>query len=288
MPRPFILAHLSDVHLAPLPPFRPHHWNLKRALGFANWVRRRRRIHLRAVVDKLVGDIKAQAIDHVLVSGDLVNIGLPEEHAQALGWLQELGSSEFVTVIPGNHDIYCPLWRDIGTGRWQPYMTNLPEPTVAQDGQFPFVRRLGAVALIGVNSAVPTPPGVASGEIGEAQLARLERLLVELADEPVCRVVAVHHPPLVGQAKPRRGLRDADRLEALLSRNRPDLVLHGHNHRNMLSFRGRRDGRPFPVVGVPSFSTGQRHGDEPAGAYNLYTITGSGPEFAIGLVQRKP
>ena len=284
MPRPFVLAHLSDVHLAPLPPFRPRHWNLKRALGYANWLRRRRHVHLRRIVDKLIGDLGKQAVDHVLVSGDLVNIGMPEEHAQALAWLEDLGDSDFVTVIPGNHDIYCPLWRDIGTGRWRPYMTGLP--TDACDGDFPFLRRFADIALIGVNSAVPTAPGIASGEIGEAQLAQLDTLLAMLADEDVCRIVAVHHPPLAGQAKPARGLRDAEQLEAVLVRNRTDLVLHGHNHRNMTSFRTRADGQTFPIIGVPSFSVGKSHGGEPLGAYNLYAISAHERRFAIEMVQR--
>ena len=38
------------------------------------------------------------------------------------------------------------------------------------DEAFPFVRMLGPVALIGINSAVPTPPLVASGRLGAAQL----------------------------------------------------------------------------------------------------------------------
>ena len=255
-------------------------------MGYANWLRRRRHVHLRAVVDELVGDLKTQAVDHVLVSGDLVNIGMPEEHAQALAWLEELGSSDFVTVIPGNHDIYCPLWRDVGTRRWQSYMTDLPQSPDLPEGEFPFVRRFGSVALVGLNSAVPTPPGVASGEIGEAQLARLDTLLAGLAEEQVCQIVTVHHPPLVGQAKPARGLRDAERLESVLMRNRPDLVLHGHNHRNMMSFRQRADGQSFPVIGVPSFSVGRSHGGEPFGAYNLYAISARERDFAIEMVQR--
>ena len=211
---------------------------------------------------------------------------MPDEHARALAWLQELGSSDFVTVIPGNHDIYCPLWRDVGTRRWQSYMTDMPHASAARGGEFPFVRRIGNVALVGVNSAVPTPPGVASGEIGEAQLARLDEVLAALSDEPIFRVVAVHHPPLVGQAKPTRGLRDADRLEAVLVRNRPDLVLHGHNHRNMVSQRQRADGRSFPVIGVPSFSVGKSHKGEPLGAYNLYAISAREQGFEIELIQR--
>ena len=46
---------------------------------------------------------------------------------------------------------------------------------------FPFVRRRGPLALIGLSTAVPTPPFMATGRLGEAQLARLGETLVALA-----------------------------------------------------------------------------------------------------------
>src|SRR5262245_3464688 len=51
---PLILAHLSDVHLAPLQGLGPLHANPKRTLGLANWLLKRRKIHLRPVVDALL------------------------------------------------------------------------------------------------------------------------------------------------------------------------------------------------------------------------------------------
>ena len=48
--------------------------------------------------------------------------------------------------------------------------------------------------------------------------------------------VLIHHPPLPGQAKRFRGLEDAAGLEAVLSRHGAELVMHGHNHRNMLAW----------------------------------------------------
>ena len=39
---PFTIAHISDVHLSPIDGFTPRHWSLKRALGYANWLRQRR------------------------------------------------------------------------------------------------------------------------------------------------------------------------------------------------------------------------------------------------------
>ena len=41
----FVLAHLSDPHLAPLPMPRPRELLAKRGLGYLNWLRKRRSIH---------------------------------------------------------------------------------------------------------------------------------------------------------------------------------------------------------------------------------------------------
>ncbi|WP_457825368.1 hypothetical protein, partial [Staphylococcus aureus] len=68
-------AWLSDVHL-PLAGFPLRYWNLKRVLGWLNWQRKRRFIHTREALDLIVADMKAQKPDHILVSGDLINLGL--------------------------------------------------------------------------------------------------------------------------------------------------------------------------------------------------------------------
>ena len=273
------IAHLSDVHLAPLAGFWPHHWNAKRMLGFANWAVRRRKSHLRAVVDMLVSDLRHQSVDHILVSGDVVNIGLPREYENALVWLHALGTPDHVSVVPGNHDIYTRLRGHTGVGRWDPYMTSdsWGEPMAPGRGpHFPYVRRVGDVAIVGLNSAVPTPPGVASGEVGAAQLDACRTILRQLGGMPVFRLVMIHHPPLLSrpQIHPGRDLKDAAALEAVLVETGAELVVHGHNHRDMINWRETATG-PMPVVGIASSSIGRIHRFEPLARYNLYRISGS-------------
>ena len=213
---PLTIAHLSDVHLAPLRGLGPRHANIKRGLGFANWLWKRRKVHLRGVVDALVADLATQNADHIIVSGDLTNLGLPGEHAAALTWLEALGPADRVSVVPGNHDIYCRLWRDPGVERWRPYMTcNAAGAAYVEGavGGFPYVRMIGELAIVGVNSAIPTKPFKALGEVGAAQMAALARTLDRLAKAGRRSIVVIHHPPLPGQADARRGLRDAASLE---------------------------------------------------------------------------
>ena len=269
------LAQLSDVHLAPVRGFALRHLNVKRGLGYLNWQRSRRRVHLRASLDLVVADLMSHRPDHIAVTGDLINLGLPVEYEAAHTWLQGLGLPQDVTVIPGNHDIYTHLDDHPGVVRWADYMRSdawgAKLRVEGPDG-FPFVRKVGPVALICLNSAEKTPPFVAAGQLGERQLAALARLLKQTDAQRLVRVVLIHHPPLPGQAPPRRALRDAAALEGVLAECGAELVLHGHNHRdNHIDFAWA-EGR-IPVVGVASGSAGRVHKDEPLGRYNLFRIT---------------
>lgn len=276
------LAHLSDIHLPPVPMPSLGLCNLKRGLGYLNWLRRRRYQHDAATLAALVADLDHHRPDHIAITGDLVNIALPSEYDAAATWLAALGAPLAATAIPGNHDIYVEMGADPGIGRWQPNMTDDAAP--AARPTFPFVRRRGHLALIGLCSAVVTPPFHASGRLGADQLATLDRLLAELGAERLVRVVLIHHPPLPGQAPPRCALLDAAELAAVLVSRGAELVLHGHNHRAMLAWTAGPD-RPIPVVGVPSASMVHPHGDQMLARYNLYRIDPD-PAAAITIVER--
>jgi len=267
------IAHLTDMHLGPIAGFTPRYWNLKRGLGYVNWVRKRSHAHQREALDRVVADMAAQTPDHIAVGGDLCNIGLPQEHIDALAWLETLGPPERVTVVPGNHDIYSRIGRDPGTRRWAAYMASDAQGAAiaSPDADFPFVRVVGGVALVGVNSAVRTPPAMAWGSVGREQLARLAAVLDRAGAAGLFRVVLIHHPPLPGLASSARGLRDADALRAVLTRRGAELVIHGHNHINTLAWLPGASGA-CPIVGAPSASLGRRYKHEPLARYNLYRI----------------
>ena len=253
----FTLAHLSDAHIGPVP--RPSLRQLasKRGLGYINWRRGRRRAHDMALLASLVADLVAQKPDHVAMTGDILNIGLPAEFPGAAAWLSTLGTPLDVSFTPGNHDAYT---RDA-----MPHLAATFAPWVAADepseASFPFLRVRGEVALIGLCSGLPTGALMASGRLG-AQLTRLERVLEETRDRHLARVVMIHHPPLRRGAAPMRRLDDADALEALLIRAGAELVLHGHNHFFSLDFvksrASRAVGGRIPILGAPSASSGSR------------------------------
>ncbi|WP_045836832.1 metallophosphoesterase [Hyphomicrobium sp. 99] len=276
----FTLAHFSDVHLPPVLGAGWRHWNAKRALGYVNWIRKRRRVHQGEIANKLLADATALRVDHIAITGDLINLGLPAEYEAAHAWLQSIGPPDNVTVVPGNHDIYSSLHGDPGVRRWAEYMGG-ENDTLA----FPFVRRVGPIALVGLNSAEETPPFVASGRLGAHQLVIAGEQLAALGEEGIVRVVLIHHPPLPNLAPPRRALSDAAHFAHLLERSEAELVLYGHNHTSRVDWVRSRT-KSIPIVGVASASAGARHGDEPLACYNLFTFFKSETGLRIRQVVR--
>ena len=265
----FALAHLSDPHLGPLPTPRPSELASKRVLGFINWTRKRRLIHRGEVLDALVADLKAQSADHIGVTGDLTNISLPQEFAAARRWLDRLGAARDLTVVPGNHDVYVRAARLEPARNWGDFMRG---DTNAAEISFPFVRRRGPLALIGVTTAVATAPFMATGRLGAEQIELLGETLAALGREACFRVVLIHHPPVSPPARRHKRLIDAAALRAMLARHGAELLLHGHDHVHSLVWLDGPGGH-IPAVGVPSASVAVGGKDDPA-AYNIYQIDG--------------
>ncbi len=201
----FVLAHLSDPHIPPLPEPRFAELLGKRAAGYFNWRVNRGRHHRRDVLDRIVADLKAQAPQHIAVTGDLANLSLPVEFPIGLAFLNDLGSAERVTVIPGNHDAYVRAQANTHLSSWRDFLLG----DAAQKPVFPFVRRRGPLAIVGLSTALPTAPFLATGKLGREQLEALTRTLEALGRENVFRVVLIHHPPaghaFAAQASDRRG-----------------------------------------------------------------------------------
>ncbi len=271
------LAHLSDIHLAPLPARPLRLLASQRILGFFNWhVLHRKKMHLRTTLDHLVADLKTRDADHVAVTGDLVNIALPKEFTAARAWLEALGPPDNVSLVPGNHDAYIDIAPPNGIASWNAWMQSNAgghafaphNPGERHGTQLPYVRIIGTVALIGVSSAVATAPFMATGTLGPTQRDALVDILSHLGTRDFAKVLLIHHPPLPGVSVKGRDLTDADALTDILHRFQIDLALHGHNHTATINW-GAGAKRPFPVIGVPSASMGFA-GHKDLARYNLY------------------
>jgi 3',5'-cyclic AMP phosphodiesterase CpdA len=263
----FTLAHLSDPHIGPIewPGVRP--LISKRGLGLINWYRKRHRHHSADMLGAIVRDMHAQNPDHIALTGDLVNISLDAEFARAAKWLDTLGKPQDVTLTPGNHDAYVKRVAGHAAQHWAEFMRG-------DDGAaFPFIRRRGPVALIGLTTSLPTGPFMATGRVGGEQIAKLAEILLTLSREPLFRVILIHHPPIPNRRHYMKRLIDGPMFRAIVKEHGAELVLHGHNHEQQLMWLDGPQGR-IPAVGVPSASAIISTHDEPA-AYNLYSIGGA-------------
>jgi 3',5'-cyclic AMP phosphodiesterase CpdA len=276
----FVLAHLSDPHIPPLPRVRLRDLLGKRALGYTNWVRKRRLMHRAEDLERIVQDVARSAADHIAVTGDLVNLSLPEEYAPARAWLERLGTPRDVTLVPGNHDAYvraAAAWPQL---HWGEYMRG-----DAGEQSFPFVRRRGPLALIGLSSATVTPPFWATGFLGPGQLQRLGDALAQLGRDGLFRVVLVHHPP---RSKPSRYLKrllDGPALCKVLAEHGAELVIHGHDHVHSLDWIESARGR-IPTIGVASASHAPIAGGDARAGYNLYRIEAAEHGWRCEVVSR--
>lgn len=282
------LAQITDVHLPPVLSLKPWIWNLKRSVGLLNWYRNRRDLHLAPIAAAIAADAVEQAPDAFAITGDLASLGLPGEFQTGLDWLATLGDVSRVALIPGNHDIYTKGCDIVCLREWASYMRSDAWGVEFLQGAegFPYVRRVGNLALVALNSAVPTRLFVASGRIGPRQLAALADVLERLKQTDLIRVVLLHHPPLRSQAPQRRALEDAVELDTVLRKHGAELVLHGHNHRDSLAWTGAAGSPRIPIVGVATGSTGRKHRHEPLARYNLYRISGTQKAARIELVTR--
>lgn len=266
------LAHVSDLHLPFEPVLSPRQRLSKRQLSAWSW-QRRRALHRTDILDALAQDLRAHAVDHILVTGDITNFSLPGEFEQAARWLTALAPAERLSIVPGNHDALVPVPHAQGLGLWQGW-------TRAEDG-WPFVHHRDGIALIGLNSALPTAPLLARGRLGDAQLARLEQLLESEGKAGRTRIVMLHHPPAIGAIGWRKALADAPALRAVLRRAGAELVLHGH----------ARDARmdvvagpslPIPCLCVPSSSAVPNPKDQGALWHRLRLMDGAnGPQVKV-------
>lgn len=281
----FRLAHLTDPHVGPIARPRLRQLLGKRATGYVNWRRGRSRHHDMEILAALVADLRTQPHDHIACTGDLCNIGLPSEWSTAKVFLEALGAPDDVSFVPGNHDAYvrgslegllkaCRAWTSGDDGT---------------DGIFPYLRRRGPLALIGVSSAIPTKPFVASGRLGPSQIEAVETILKRLGaePEPPFRVAMIHHPPQPGGASPGRELKDADAFTAMIARAGADLILHGHNHVGSIAFVEGPGGAAVPVVGAPSASAVSHGGTlHRRASYHVYTVRKADDHYVIEAKER--
>ena len=199
------------------------------------------------VAGTLITKLGGQAGDFIIVlTGDLVDNAhhCPHQRDRAEAQLRRLQEAGFANILiaPGNHDY--------GSGKvgYKALVQPFKERFFGPDGQrfiadslvdnydphttYPKLNVIDGLAFIGLDSMADELNWhdrlFAQGQLGRAQLERLEALL---DSDPVAacdkRIVYLHHHPF--GYRPGHQLRDSAALAAVLT-GRVDALLFGHRH----------------------------------------------------------
>jgi 3',5'-cyclic AMP phosphodiesterase CpdA len=289
------IAHISDLHLLSVEALPVHRLVGKRFTGWVNLKLRREEKHKLEVAERVARELRAHEVDHVVVTGDVTNLALQSEFELVRLFLEnEVGfDPERVSLVPGNHDVYTR--GSYRSRRFEHYFgayitSDLPGATgVPGLGRFPYVRLRGPVAFVGLSTAVPRLPLIASGELGAAQRMALHSLLAHREVQKRFVVILQHHPwhnPASARHRLLEGLLDADRERDVLRVLARGLLLHGHKHRRIHRTIGTDRGH-IDAIGSTSASLVDDDPHRGAG-FNLYDVDDFGRLASISAFRYAP
>lgn len=274
------LGHISDLHILELDSPRPWQFLNKRLVGGTNLLLNRSSSHSSSVVKTAITHLEQDyGVDHIAISGDLSNLALDSEFAAAARILRTVEDPEYrVSVVPGNHDYYT--YESARRRRFERHFDAFMQsdmPAYQVDASYPFCKFLDDdVALIGMNSAKPTPWFFATGEVPGEQLDATRALL----DDPKLRdrfkVVMIHHhlvPFEHSTVEYARRLENAADVLETLRWSGVDLAIHGHNHHFSTIELPHLDGPgTLRICEAGSASVGTYDNPFFGGKFNIYHI----------------
>ena len=270
--KPFVLMHISDLHLHTLPrnPFR---YFSKRALGGLNLMLFRGRSYPLSQALKLVETLSNGDWDHLLITGDVTQLAFPEEFDLAKMVLAPLlrRGADKVTVLPGNHDRYVP--ETPGKGAFESAFGEFSQ------NRGLLTRRLTPHWWMACwDSAQPAGWLSASGRVLPETLEATDEWLATLpAGAGV--IVANHYPvyfPPPFHYIPSHDLINPSPVKQWLESRPVKLYLHGHIHHNWTITVPRKNGNAAgPLMVVNSASSTERPKPMRRSAFHRIELTGA-------------
>lgn len=186
------------------------------------------RVDTAAMLERCVAEICRldPAPDLVVMTGDLVDLGRPEEYVRLKALLAPLRQP--VIVVPGNHDERESMRAAFAANGYLP-----------DSGFLHFV--VGSrypLRIIGLDTLVPLE---GRGELCAERLSWLEETLAQEPSRPT--LLLMHHPPFVTGIghMDEIGLSGREAFAEIVSRHpQIDLILCGHLHRSIQTLVGGR------------------------------------------------
>ncbi|HLI10635.1 MAG TPA: phosphodiesterase [Alphaproteobacteria bacterium] len=179
-----------------------------------------RRVDTSAALERAVAHLNALSPqpDLILATGDLVDLGTPDEYAHLRDLLAPLKAPVF--IIPGNHDAREPL-----------------REAFAGDGYLPkggdflhYTLDLSPVRIVAMDTVAP---GHGHGELCDTRIAWLDKQLSDEPERPT--IIIMHHPPFdtgIAHMDKIGLLRGAKELGDVIARHpQVERILCGHLHR---------------------------------------------------------
>ena len=240
------IAHLSDMHLLESGPVASIMEGLAiRIVSVGRAVDPRGRA--RKLERALQPAIRTGA-DHLVISGDLTEVGAPAQFAAFAQVLSDSGIvPENVTLVPGNHDAYTSgeAWRRALDGPLRAYRGS------SADREGKVVDR-GDVVFLPIDVSCVQAITRSAGELRPDVATLLESRFADPALAKKALVVVQHHPPFAHARSTWQwidGLRGSARLMGALARHSHVQVLHGHLHKAVDRLIGLGKSR---VLGAPA------------------------------------
>jgi 3',5'-cyclic AMP phosphodiesterase CpdA len=223
------VAHLSDVHT-----LDPEHRRSSARYRFATKaVSLGRPVDPRARARKLARGLeaaKASGADHVVITGDLTEVGDPREFEHFARVLDDARLPEdAVTLVPGNHDAYTTAsgWRRALEGPLARYAA----ASATEAGK---VVDRGEVAFLPIDTSFFQSIARSGGMFTPEAARAVEARIFDSAFRNTTIVLVMHHPPFERHSNPLSewidGLRGCRHVLEMLARHPRVQILHGHMH----------------------------------------------------------
>jgi 3',5'-cyclic AMP phosphodiesterase CpdA len=189
--------------------------------------------------------------DLVVITGDLVDLGRPEEYAHLRSLLAPL--QQRIVAIPGNHDEREAMRAAFADGGYLP-----------KEGFLHFALEEYPLRIVGLDTIVPLE---GRGELCGERLAWLDATLARRPDAPT--LILMHHPPFVTGIghMDRVGLTGREAFADIVARH-PQLrqILCGHLHRTIMS---RVGGCPALTCPSPAHQVALDLNDDAASVFRM-------------------
>ena len=238
------IAHLSDTHVSP----EYNRWNILK-------------------LKRLLSRVTDEGYDHVVITGDIAGHGEERDFRSVRRILKYFGLLRYekLTVTIGNHDIFGGVHRaeDLLSFRKhcrsvnyaekidlfeRAFKETFPEKAYESERIFPFIKIIGPVAFIGINSVRPfhsaRNPFGSNGHVSGRQLDAVRRILSHPSISGLKKIILIHHH--FNKYRPHsesRGrklyhlfeshtlkLQNRKKVEDVFKEYKVDAVLHGHTH----------------------------------------------------------